>query len=227
MVELLPSEVVLFNGERFARRWLVGNLELLDGGARVGANQLGLAVLRAAFLESEERDVVRLERGEVPGWFGRRSRPTFFVEPGRTSADWPRHTVEWALPTFLDELLHQRDGEGGPVGAVVDALFVGDRHDPWRYVVDLVRDGLVARGLLERQPERLFRLRTGRFEYALPEETAALAARSDPERVARLFATTETSRPEVWELLGVEIERAVNARLDTSSYYSYTWEPSG
>lgn len=164
MAELLPSEVVLFNGERFARRRLVGNVELLHGGARVGANQLGLAVLRAAFLENEERDVVRLELGEVPRWFGRRSRSTLFAAPGRAAADWPRHTVEWAVPTFLEELPDQRGDDSAPVGAVVDALFVGDQHDPWRYVVDLVRDGLVARGLLERRPERLFRLQTGRFE---------------------------------------------------------------
>lgn len=227
MAELTPSEVVLLNGERFASRRLVGNVRLLHTGQRVGANQLGLAVLRAAFLTNEERDVVRLQHGEVPRWFGRRSRPTLFVEPGRESAAWPRHTVEWAVPTFLEELRSQRGTDRAPVGALVDSLFVADQHDPWTYVVDLVRDGLVARGLLERHPERLFRLDTGRFEYALPEETVTLATRSDPERVERLFRGTGTARPEVWELLGVEIERAVDARLDTSSYYSYTWESSG
>lgn len=123
------------------------------------------------------------------------------------------------------ELRYQEGPDRVPVGALVDAFFDGDKTAPWRYVVDLVRDGLVARGLLERRPERLFRLETGRFEYELPESTASIAARSAPERVERLFAATETSRPEVWELLGVEIERAVDARFDSGHYYySPTWE---
>lgn len=82
------------NGERFASRRLVGTVRLHHLDRRVGAKQLGLAALRAAFLENEEVDAIRLERGELPRWFGRRSRPTLFVEPGGETPEWPRYTVE-------------------------------------------------------------------------------------------------------------------------------------
>lgn len=151
MAESTPSEVVLFNGERFARRRLVGNVRLLHSGERVAARPLGRAILRAAFLANDEADVVRFRHGEVPTWFGRRSRRTLFVEPGRAAPEWPRLTVEWAVSTFLEEL--PRGGTGGvPVGALVDSFFDGDQADPWSYVVDLVRDGLVARGCSSAAP---------------------------------------------------------------------------
>lgn len=98
-------------------------------------------------------------------------------------------------------------------------FFDGDKEDPWKHVIVGVKDGLTDRGLLERRPERLFRLQTGRFEYVLPEATAELAAEHSPEDVERLFSATETSHPELWELLRWEIDRAVSARRTTDTGY--------
>ena len=88
-------------------------------------------------------------------------------------------------------------------------------------MIDSAKDGLADRGLLERRPERVFRLQTGRIDYVLPDATAELAAEHSPEDIERLFSATETSRPELWELLRWEIDRAVSARrtTDTDPYY--------
>lgn len=107
-----------------------------------------------------------------------------------------------------------------PVRSLVDAFFDGDESDPWTYVIDLVKDGLATRALLDRRPERGFRLDTGRIEYALPESTAQLARDHPPETVERQFDATATARPELWELIRWEIDRAVAARLDTSMQYN-------
>lgn len=106
------------------------------------------------------------------------------------------------------------------MGAIVDSFFVGDRADPWKYVIDLVKDGLAARGLLDRRPERWFRLDTGRTEYVLPEATAQLATESSPEEIERLFDATESARPELWELLEWEIDHTVSARRATDGHYN-------
>lgn len=80
-------------------------------------------------------------------------------------------------------------------------------------------------GLLERRLEQWFRLDTGRLEYTVPAPTAETAAESPPEDVERLFSATETSRPEVWELLNREIDRAVSDRRTSyDGYNPYTYD---
>lgn len=81
MDELTPSEVVLLNGERFAGKRLVGNVRLLHTDRKVAAEQLARAVLVAAFLANEADDAIRFETGELPRWFGLRSRTALFVAP--------------------------------------------------------------------------------------------------------------------------------------------------
>lgn len=206
---MTPSEVVLLDGERFAGKRLVGNVRLLHADRKVAADELAVAVLTAAFLANDERDAVRFETGDLPRWFGLRSRRALFV--GRETPPWPRDTLEWAVPSFLAELTTGEHRDRAPVGALVDSFFDGDRADPWRYVVDLVTDGLAARGLLDRRPERVFRLDTGRIEYDLPASIAQLTRETAPEPIERLFGATQTARPDVWELLQWEIERAVSA----------------
>jgi len=87
-------------------------------------------------------------------------------------------------------------------------------------VIDLVKDGLAARVLLDRRPERRFRLDTGRIEYVLPEATAQLAGERSPEDIERLLDATESTRPELWELLEREIDPTVSARRATDGYYN-------
>lgn len=219
MAELTPSETVLLNGERFAGKRLVGNVRLLHADRKVAADQLARAVLMAAALANEEDGAIRFETGKLPRWFGLRSRTALFVEPAGESS-WPRYTLEWAIPTFLEEMRYQEGPDRIPMGALVDSFFVGDRADPWKYVIDLVKDGLAARGLLDRRPERWFRLDTGRIEYELPEATAQLATESTPEDVERLFDATRSARPELWELLEWEIDRAVAARRAVDGHYN-------
>ncbi|WP_331234530.1 hypothetical protein [Natronorarus salvus] len=222
MDQLTPSELVFLHGERFATRAIAGNVSLPLSDRAVATDQLATAVLTAAFLANEEEGAIRFEMGETARWLGLRKRTALSVATNGPAPMWPDHTLEWAVSTFLGGM----EGETGTadpilVAALVDALFDGDETDPWRYVIELVEDGLAARGLLDRRRERWLRLPTGRTEYGLTGELERLAADSSPEKIERLFSAVETARPELWKLLRWELERAVAARLDTSSYYVY------
>ena len=181
----------------------------------------------AAFLANEERDVIRFERGELSRWFGQRTRRALFIELAAETPSWPRNSLEWAIPTFLEEIQFQEGSDQVPIGALIDSLFDGDQYDPWEYVIDLVKDGLAARNLLERHLEQWFRLDTGRIEYRLPESTAQIASKNSPEEVQRLFSTTETAHPDIWELLKLEIDRAISARRTSyDGYNPYNYHSS-
>jgi|GEM_PF-1937937 len=221
MDELTPSEVVLLHGERFATRSIAGNVTVPGTDRTVAADQLTTAILSATLLANEDAGAIRFEVGERARWLGLRSRTALFVVPDGPAPEWPRGTLEWAIPTFLLEMGSVEDDDRIALAALVDALFDGDETDPWRYVIGLVKDGLAARGLLERRPERWFRLPTGRTEYGHTEELDRLVADASPDRIERQFSSVETARPELWKLLRWEIERAVAARLDTSTYYVY------
>ncbi len=221
MEELTPSEVVLLHGERFATRAIAGNVTVPGTDRTVAADRLATAILSAAFLANEEADAIRFEVGERARWLGLGSRTALFVVPDGPDPEWPRHTLEWAIPTFLEGMEPVGETDRVHVGALIDAFFDGDETDPWRYVIELVKDGLAARDLLERRRERWLRLPIGRTEYGHTEALERLATDASPDRIERRFAAVETARPELWKLLRWEIERAVAARLDTSTYYVY------
>lgn len=94
MDELTPSETVLLNGERFARRGLVDNVRLMGVDRKVAADDLARVVLSAAVLANDERDGIRLTIGDRSRWFGFGSQTALFVEPGRDEPSWPEYTLE-------------------------------------------------------------------------------------------------------------------------------------
>ena len=116
MDDLTPSKTVLLNGERFAEKRLVGNVRLLHTDRGVAADRPARAILMAAALANQEDGVIRFETGELPRWFGLRSRAALFVELAG-EASWSRYTLEWAVPTFLEEVQYQEGPDRVPMGA--------------------------------------------------------------------------------------------------------------
>lgn len=125
MDDLTPSKTVLLNGERFAEKRLVGNVRLLHTDREVAADRLARAIVMAAALANQEDGVIRFETGELSRWFGLRSRAALFVELAG-EASWPRYTLEWAVPTFLEEVQYQEGPDRVPMGPLVDSSFDGD-----------------------------------------------------------------------------------------------------
>lgn len=70
---LAPSELILLNGDQFAREKRLGErVELINIDAAVDARELGEAVLAAAFLANEQAGAVHLEMRQKRALFGLR-----------------------------------------------------------------------------------------------------------------------------------------------------------
>ncbi len=67
---LTPSELVYLNGEMFAKKVLLGNVDLIHSDEKVSLIQLGGAILATAILASEQAGALRLEVRERKGLLG-------------------------------------------------------------------------------------------------------------------------------------------------------------
>jgi hypothetical protein len=65
----------------------------------------------------------------------------------------------------------------------------------------LVFDGLVSRGLLQKERKSGLKGLLAGASYVLPAETAALATQQSLEPIRQLLATCWRTRREVWDLL--------------------------
>src|SRR5688500_6935493 len=100
------SELVLLYGEQFSKSARLGGFELLQGGMKVSADQLGLNAIAAAFLANEQMGAIRLEIRPQKKLFGLMTATPIFVELASGANQWPAGTLEAAI---LD-ILGQRQG---------------------------------------------------------------------------------------------------------------------
>jgi hypothetical protein len=69
---LKPSELIYLNGERFAKKVMAGNIELLHVDDKVSMERLGEAMLVAALLASEAQGAIKLDIREKKALLGLR-----------------------------------------------------------------------------------------------------------------------------------------------------------
>ena len=108
---LTPSELVYLNGERFANKVLVGNVELLHTDEKVSMAQLGEAMIAAAILANEAIGAIRLDIREKKALLGLRKVDSLFVDPLNPEVMWPSPSLEGDLTTMSVET----QAEGGGV----------------------------------------------------------------------------------------------------------------
>lgn len=209
---LTPTERILLNGEQFGKQETISlspssNVTLLHTDAKVSARQLGQAMLAAALLASEEAGAIQLEFREKKALFGLRKVNTLFALPGQTIPDWPASTLEARLVELA------RQSQGDEVYNIVYKLVPRSR-EPWGDIVQMVHQGMAARGLLETAEVKHLKVFTG-ARWVLPETTAALSSAQPVAPVQELLAACERDRPDVWKALVKAIQSAVTARTDT------------
>jgi hypothetical protein len=78
----------------FAKKAMVGNTKLIHSDASVSTSQLGLAILCAAFLGSEQRGAVTLEVRPKKAMLGLRKVNGLFADPKPGVAQWPSSSIE-------------------------------------------------------------------------------------------------------------------------------------
>lgn len=208
---LSPSELVFLNGEAFAKKARLGNMQLLNTDASVSISQLGQAILSAAFLANEKIGASNLETYQKKALFGLRKGTSLSVRPGKSSADWPAGSIEAELLSLA--LSRHMSGESTDVTDLIYIWLRQDTRDPWKTVLEILQSVMADRGLLNRHQEKKLKIFTT-THYSLAGETASLADKAMIGPIQQIISTCERERPEIWNLLTKHIKKAISARTE-------------
>ena len=196
-----PSELVLLFGERFAGQGSMakGKEELLTGAGTVATNDLGEAALLVALLSLEEAGLLRLEQRSVRWLLGLLTRKTVFAVRTGSPRPWPAGSIEPRLFAAL--------GSGEmDVEDLVYHFFGDDAGWPKQYLLEMIKQGLVGRGLVQREEVKKMKVFTSTRD-TLPESTRALLAGQSPDAARALVRAAEGRD-------GGEFIKALRKRID-------------
>ncbi len=208
---LTPSELVMLNGEKFAKKVMMGNIQLLHMDASVSYSQLGESMLSAGVLAAESSGNLKFDIRTEKAMLGIRKVKVLAGLPGSNPNDWPAYSLESQLVEIAERLIN--DGKGARVSELIYTWLREDSASPWQSAVKLVQFGLAERGLLEAEETTRLKVFTT-VNYSLPESTAELAAQIPIEPVRNLIQDCELNRKQVWELLLKEIKKGIKQRTE-------------
>jgi len=216
---LTPSELVLLNGERFAKKVMLGNISLLHSDASVSVAQLGLALIATAFLANEQQGVIRFEKRKKKAMLGLRKVEVLYALTGVRSVTWPAPSLEAEILSILAR--SQNDDEWGDISNIIYAWLREDSASPWQAAIELIKSCMADRGLLEKIEEKKLKIFTS-IRYELPQSALNLSREYPIEPIESLLSACEQNRPEIWKLLTDQIKSAIKARTeqdqDTSDF---------
>ena len=210
---LTPSEVVFLNGEQFAEKVKLGNVDLIHSDEKVSIAQLGQAILAAAILACEQAGAFHLEVRERKATLGLRKVRELFTVPAKPNENLPEHSLE---ATFSDLATYLAQKDKNDIYNVLYTWLRQDAMSPWNTALELVKAGMAKRGLLDATEEKKLKL----FKvtrYSLPEQTARLVKGQSVGPVKALLETCQRTRPEVWRELESGIKKAIAARTESSN----------
>jgi hypothetical protein len=209
---LTPSEVVFLNGELFAKKAMLGNVDLLHSDEKVSLAQLGSTIVAAAILGCEQAGAFHLEVRERKATLGLRKVRELFAVPAKPRENLPEGSLEAEFADLATYLLQKDKND------VYTMLYTWLRQDamsPWNTALELVKAGMAQRSLLDATEEKKLKL----FKvtrYSLPERTTRLAKGQSVEPVKALLENSKRTRPEVWKELELGIKKAIAARTESS-----------
>ena len=205
------SELVLLNGEKFAKKVMMGNIQLMHSEESVSVAQLGQAILDAAVLAVESSGNLQLEARQEKAMFGLRKVANLYANPTPQPVEWPGPCLE-AQTVQIASRLKVKDGNN-QVSNVIYAWLREDSGSPWQSVIELVKAGMAQRGLLEAYEEKSLKIFTI-TRYSLPDSTKTLAAQQSIHPVQQLLSNCENYRKEFWDLLIKQIKKAIKDRTE-------------
>ena len=145
---LSASELVLLNGDQFAKKVMLGNIKLLHTDASVSVSQLAQAMLVAAVLADESSGNLRLEVRQEKAMFGLRKVKNLYANPTPHPVEWPQFSLESQLPQIAERF--KNDDDSHRVSNLIYAWLRQDSSSPWQSTIEMVKSGLTERGLLEK-----------------------------------------------------------------------------
>lgn len=208
---LSPSELVFLNGELFAGKAMLGNMQLLHTDTSVSVSQLGLTVLCTAFLANEKIGALSMDTYQKKALLGLRKVTGLLAIPGDFTANWPTGSLE---AEFLALTQHRHaSGASTDVKDLIYAWLRQDTSDPWKSVFDILQAAMADRGLLNRDQEKKLKIFTV-THYSLPDETLALAGKETIRPIQQTLSAYERERGEIWNLLAKHIKKAISDRTE-------------
>lgn len=208
---LTPSELVLLNGEHFAKKVMLGNIKLLHTDASVSISQLAQAILATAVLADEFSGNLRLEVRQEKAMFGLRKVRKLYANSTPHPVEWPQYSLESQLPQIAERFKNE-DGSH-QVSNLIYAWLRQDSSSPWQSTIEMVKSGLAERDLLEKTEQTRLRILTV-VNYSLPESTASMATQLPIEPMKQLLENCESYRQDIWDLLVKEIKKAIKDRTE-------------
>lgn len=209
---LTPSEMVFLNGEMFAKKVMLGNVDLLHSDEKVSLAQLAQAILATAMLACEAAGAIRLEVHERKAMLGLRKVRDLFAVPSNPRETLPEHSLEATLADLASQLAPK---EHNDTYTLLYNWLREDAISPWSTAMELMKAGMAKRGMLDATDEKKLKIFTV-THYALPERTARLIKGQSIGPVKALLDNCELIRPEVWEKLVSGIKKAITARTESS-----------
>ena len=208
---LSASELVLLNGEKFAKKVMMGNIQLMHTQESVSVAQLGQAILAAAVLAAESSENLQLEARQEKALFGLRKVANLYANPTPRPVEWPDSCLEAQLVQIADRL-KTKDGSN-QVSNILYAWLREDSGSPWQTAIELVKAGMAQRGLLEAYEQKSLKIFTV-TRYTLPESTKALAAQQSIHPIQQMLSNCEDYRKDVWDFLIKQTKKAIKDRTE-------------
>ncbi|UCD97478.1 MAG: hypothetical protein JSV42_10910 [Chloroflexota bacterium] len=206
-----PSELVLLNGEQFAKKVLLGNIQLLHTDVSVSIAQLAQAMLTAAVLADEAAGNIHLDVRQGKAMFGLRKVNNLYANPTPQPNQWPQYSLESKLPEIATQLMNDEDSH--QVSNLIYAWLRQDSAQPWQSAIEMVKQGMAERGLLDRTEEKRLKVLTV-VNYSLPSTTAEMTRQLPVQPVKQLLDTCASSRQDIWGLLEKELKKAIKDRTE-------------
>ena len=207
-----PSELILRNAVDFTSKRLRVQ-DQTQVGTWASSSQVTRETLAAAFLANERAGAIHLEvrTAEKKFLFFRRTEISLVAVQGSDPVEWPAFSLESSIyamvrrrPMEVSDIIHEWLGE--------------DTCDPLGSAVELIKKGLVSRGLLRqvvdvvRKKWLFFNWTAHVTRYVLAERTEASAAPQQLEPALRLLTQCQKNRPATWTRLMGQIEKAISRR---------------
>lgn len=209
---ITPSEQVYLNGERFAKKILAGNVDLLHSDAKVSMAQLGEAMIAVALLANEAVSSLRLEIREKKALLGLRTVDSLFVESSGSQTAWPSPSLEADLVSFCADASSR--GEDLEVQTLIYNWMERDVAIPWKVVIERSNQALAQRGYLEATEETKLKI-FKTVHYSVPASTIELLSEHPVEGIQALIEGCQRDLPAKWKHLTGQIQKAMRNRKES------------
>ena len=203
-----PSELLVLKGERFADDPAPGGIASPPTHRTLSSGTPLESILAVGFLANEQVGGIQLKlvRKKVAGLV-----PTTVLValPADVTIRWPQLSLESRVRLFAEL---SKDGyRSNEVSAIIFDWLGKNHSNPDQAALGLIKDGLVARKLMNKTKTKRLGLFTER-RYEVTPAAARLLAQQNIEPVYQLLDKCQATRPQVWEALVKGISAGLKRR---------------